>query len=85
MTEQPASLAVQGDQPLIGLVFDENGQEITRYFVDETSADAATSESVTQAALGVIGAWSDLDWEEMEAALDKIRHESKPTPPITEL
>ncbi len=85
MTEQVGSLSVQGDQPLIGLVFDENGHEVTRYFADDAAADAATSEDVTRAALGVIGAWSDLDWDEMEAALDKIRHESKPTPPITDL
>jgi hypothetical protein len=38
--------------------------------------------SATQKALGVIGAWSDLDWDETVAALDQIRHESKPTPPI---
>ena len=33
-------------------------------------------------ALAVIGAWSDLDWEETAAELDRIRHESTPTPPI---
>jgi uncharacterized protein (DUF433 family) len=33
-------------------------------------------------ALSLIGAWSDLDWDETIAALDRIRHESKPTPPI---
>jgi hypothetical protein len=33
-------------------------------------------------ALGLVGAWSDLDWDEMIEALDRIRHESKPTPPI---
>jgi hypothetical protein len=31
-------------------------------FADEAAADAATANSVTQAALSVIGAWSDLDW-----------------------
>jgi hypothetical protein len=70
---------------LIGLVAEAQGQEVTRYFADEESADAATVANATQAALGVIGAWSDLDWEEMEAALDRIRHESQPTPPITDL
>jgi hypothetical protein len=33
-------------------------------------------------ALSAFGAWSDMDWEETLEALDRIRHESKPTPPI---
>ena len=33
-------------------------------------------------ALRLAGAWSHLDWEEMVEALDRMRHESKPTPPI---
>lgn len=33
-------------------------------------------------ALSLAGAWSDLDWDEMYEALDRIRHESEPTPPI---
>ncbi len=39
----------------------------------------------TQRALDLIGSWSDIPWDEMEAALDRIRHESEPTPPIDEL
>ena len=52
------------------------------YFTEEKAADAAVTQSATQKALGVIGAWSDLDWDETVAGLDRIRHESKPTPPI---
>jgi len=85
MTEQPTSLLVESDQPLIGVLLEENGHEVTRYFADEAAADAAISDSAIQAALGAIGAWSDLDWEEIETALDRIRHESRPTPPITDL
>jgi hypothetical protein len=85
MPEQPTSLLVEGDQPLIGVVLEENGHEVTRYFADESVADAAISDSSAQAALGAIGAWSDLDWEEIETELDRIRHESRPTPPITDL
>jgi hypothetical protein len=47
----------------------------------EEAADAALPESTTQKALNVIGAWSDLNWDEMIESLDRIRHESKPTPP----
>ena len=43
---------------------------------------AAIANEATKRALAAIGSWSDLDWEEMEAALDRIRHESRPTPPI---
>ena len=75
-------LLVQDNQPLIGIPFEEKGQEVVRYFTDEQAADAAVSHSTTQAALSVIGAWRDLDWEEMVEALDRMRHESQPTPPI---
>jgi hypothetical protein len=76
------SLLVQDNQPLIGIPFEEQGQDVVRYFTDEKAADAAVPHSTTKAALSVIGAWSDMDWEEMVEALDRIRHESKPTPPI---
>jgi uncharacterized protein (DUF433 family) len=33
-------------------------------------------------ALSVVGAWSDLDFDETLDALNRIRHESKPTLPI---
>jgi hypothetical protein len=52
-----------------------------RYFTEEKTADAAVSRSAPQKALGVIGAWHDLDWDEAVAALDRIRHESKPSHP----
>lgn len=70
-------------QPLIGIPFAENGHEVIRYFIDETAADAAVREQAIQQAVSLAGSWSDLDWDEMEAALDRIRHDSPPTPPIT--
>jgi hypothetical protein len=33
-------------------------------------------------ALALAGAWRDLDWDEAMKELDRIRHESTPTPPI---
>ncbi len=42
MTDRSLSLTVSSDQPLIGLVFEENGQEVIRYFADEATSDAAT-------------------------------------------
>jgi hypothetical protein len=76
------SLQNQDHSPLIGIIFEENGHEVVRYFTEEKAADAAVSHNATQKALDVIGAWSDLDWDETVQALDRIRHESKPTPPI---
>jgi hypothetical protein len=80
-----SSLLVRSDQPLIGVITKEKGREVVRYFAEEELADATISTNVTQAALKAIGAWSDLPWDEMESALDRIRHESRPTPPITKL
>ena len=45
----------------------------------------ARLEPSTLAAMQMIGAWSDLDWDEMQAGLAHLRHESVPTPPITSL
>jgi hypothetical protein len=77
---QALGLTIRGSQPLIGLIEQQNGQEVTRYFTEEPGATA--SDGAVQAALGAVGAWSDLDWHEMEEALDRIRHESPPSPPI---
>ena len=32
--------------------------------------------------LALAGSWRALDWDDMMQELDRIRHESKPTPPI---
>jgi hypothetical protein len=73
------------DAPLIGVVQHEDGREVVRYFTDEREADQTSRQASIQRALDLAGAWSDLDWDEMEAALDRIRHESRPTPPIDDL
>jgi hypothetical protein len=79
---QRRSLIVPDDRPLIGIPSQENGQPVTRYFADEEEADRALGRDSVRAALSAIGAWSHLDWDEAERALDRIRHESTPTPPI---
>ena len=76
------SFQVPGDQPLIGLVFQHDGHDVTHYFAEEEAVDAAVTDSATSQALQLIGAWSDLDWGDMAAALDRIRHESPPSVPI---
>jgi len=67
---------------LIGIPFEDQGQEVVRYFAGEEEADRAVADQEVQDALSLAGVWSHLDWNEMVEALDRIRHESKPTPPI---
>jgi hypothetical protein len=78
------SLTVRPDRPLVGVVTVEDGKEVVRYFADEDDADAALAERAS-GGHALAGVWSDLDWEDTVADLDRIRHESKPTPPIDEL
>jgi hypothetical protein len=86
MTYQQAQefTSVQGEpgQPLIGVMTEEQGIEVVRYFTQEADADRVLVEDTTQAALALAGAWSNLAWDELAQALDRIRHESQPTPPL---
>lgn len=51
-------------------------------FTDK-ALEASTSPDNVQQALSLAGAWKELgDWNEVMDELDRIRHESKPTPPI---
>lgn len=75
-------MAVRSDQPLIGIMMHEDDREVVRYFAEEADADAAAPASGIQRALRLAGSWSDLEWNEFEAALDRVRYESRPTPPI---
>lgn len=77
-------LIVGRKQMLFGVPVDENGHEAVRYFVEDADPELDEDEGVRQA-LSVIGAWSDLDWDEALDELDRIRHESPPTPPIIDL
>jgi hypothetical protein len=85
MANQLPAFTHSQNQPLIGIPFEENGKEVIRYFSEEESADQAVSANTSITALHLAGAWSDLAWEEMEESLDRIRHNSKPTPPISNL
>lgn len=76
------SLIVGADQSLIGTFLEEDGREGVRYFTDELEADAAGSDEATAGAKALAGAWSHMDWDELADSLDRIRHESEPTPPI---
>jgi hypothetical protein len=61
----------------------QNGVEIDRFYpLEQPPVDMASLPESTRRALGMAGVWSDLDWEETEADLERIDRESKPTPPI---
>lgn len=85
MIQQPSSMTVRSDQPLIGVLVRKNGEEMVRYVADEEELEKSSGQTSVDRALALAGAWSDLDGDEMLDALDRIRHESKPTPPIEDL
>jgi len=71
------------NQPLIGIIRQNNGQRTLEYFTDEQSAHAASNaDDAANRVRKLAGVWSDLDWDEMERALDRIRHETPPSPPL---
>jgi hypothetical protein len=70
----------QTHSPLIGIIVEEKGKEVVRYFTEEEQADQA-SPGVAEA-LSLAGVWSDLDLDETLDSLERMRHESTPTPPI---
>lgn len=82
--ETPTGLVRHGRQPLIGIPVGEGADETVCYFTSEEEADRVLSrdQANVERALSTIGSWSDLDFDEMLDALDRIRHESTPTPPI---
>jgi hypothetical protein len=72
------------DQPLIAVPLDEDGHRRVAYYTSDAAADAAVPDAAVRRALDLAGAWADLDWEEALAELDRIRHQSPPTPPADE-
>jgi hypothetical protein len=79
--EQHSVVAPPG-QPLIGIIREQDGREVAEYFTEDAPAGDASRQAVIADALSLAGAWRDLDWEEMITALERIRRESTPTPPI---
>ncbi len=78
--EALSSFPVDPDQPLIGIIERENGRDVVIYFTQEQEVTA--SRGAIQAALRLAGAWQDLNWQDMEHELDRIRHETPPSPPL---
>jgi hypothetical protein len=79
---QPSSLRTSDSAALSEVALDEDGERVVRYGTDSDDEVASTSDPDIEAALSLIGAWSDIDWDEWTAELDRIRHAVPPTPPI---
>lgn len=80
------ALVATEDGPIYAIPIDgPNGEAMTLYTSDEHPFDEATERADIERALALIGAWSDLDWDEAEEELYHIRHDSVPTPPIEDL
>ena len=73
----------RNDQPLIAVPIEHDGHEEVAYFMDEAAADHALRPDPGRPAIKLAGVWADLDGEQMLAELERIRHASVPTPPIT--
>jgi hypothetical protein len=86
-SERPNSLVVRQGQRLVSVSEFDGSEKITRLYVEDIAEpDTGTiTDDMIARARSVIGAWDDLDWGETVEALDRIRHESRPTPPIDEL
>ena len=85
--EQQPSFQASDSQPLIGIPLEENGHPVVRYFIDEAAADRElATRRARRDVRHLAGAWTridpGLDWDELADELDRIRHESRPTPPI---
>jgi hypothetical protein len=80
--DEPTSITALPNAPLIALLVNVDGHDVVRYFTSEEDAEAAISDEDIEQAVATFGAWSDLDADEVLAELDRIRHESPPTPPI---
>lgn len=79
--EDPEEMTGLFDEPIISIP-DRDDPNKWHHFYTEEAADAWTTPEDIERAKAAAGAWSDIDYDEMMAALDRIRHESSPTPPI---
>jgi hypothetical protein len=75
-------LIVRKGEALISVPGEENGEPITRVYVRDLRAPIRPNADTLALARSARGAWRELDWEYTVAELDRIRHESTPTPPL---
>src|SRR5947209_8935490 len=64
-------------------VLRENSHDIALLTPVDTEKKQKTNQQAIEETLALAGSWKDLDFDDMLEQLDRIRHESKPTPPLT--
>lgn len=84
-SEPAASLVVERDQPVVATPLIEDGREVVHYAVETDTDTPDTLPDSVRDALSLAGAWGDLDWDDTVERLDRIRHASRPTPPIASM
>ena len=76
-----ARLTARADQGLIAVISERDGHDVVEYFADD-SGDESVQEA-SRHEFSMAGVWRDIDSDDFLDGLDRLRHESKPTPPIT--
>ena len=70
------------DAPLIALPAEIDGRDVVLYFTSHEQAEAYFGPEALEAALDLAGVWSVLDWDDVRSGLERIRKESRPSPPL---
>src|SRR2546421_10158264 len=60
----------------------ENSHDVALLTPIDTEKKQKTNQQAIEETLALAGSWKDLDFDDMLEQLDRIRHESKPTPPL---
>src|SRR5437764_11666069 len=60
----------------------ENSHDIALLTPVDTERKQQTNRQAIEETLALAGSWKDLPSDHMEEELDRIRHASKPTPPL---
>lgn len=76
---------VRGNDHVLLVPVDGPDRDLAEMIIeDETSMSIASDEAIV-ALKSLAGAWSDLDWEDLESDLRRVRHESAPSPVLDDL
>ena len=60
----------------------ENSHDVALLTPVDTESKQQTNRQAIEETLALAGSWKDLDFDDMIEQLDRIRHKSKPTPPL---
>jgi hypothetical protein len=71
-------LVVEEGTSLVAIPIEVKGRKLICYVPEQHAVDDAELPASVRDALSLAGAWGDLDWDEVEAALMQIRRDSKP-------